>query len=233
MIHRLEPEEFANGCAVTRQLVGTNRFWEVVLAQQALEKVLGRSRIPVSLKHHLEHRAVFVHRSPHPVGIAPMSTCISSRCPRESRRGLRWRNPRANSLLNVMHGCESMLETPRCPARTGVLRNHGHSGASVVKPDGVPDDGSVGIDGWQLLIDGHQVTVPQQLARTVVCATELSVKRNSRGYWLEAGVLENSKPRCLVNGERPRDRTRLLETRNSMRTYVGSNSRSGGNSGRG
>jgi hypothetical protein len=120
MIHRLEPEEFANGCAVTRQLVGTNRFWEVVLAQQALEKVLGRSRIPVSLKHHLEHRAVFVHRSPQPVGIAPMSTCISSRCPRESRRVLRWRNPRANSLLNVMHGCESMLETSPAFGRTGV-----------------------------------------------------------------------------------------------------------------
>ena len=67
VLRSAEHGEFPRGRPVAPQLIGVDDLWDVVLAQQADEKGLGRFSITVFLEEDVQHVPTFVNCPPQPV----------------------------------------------------------------------------------------------------------------------------------------------------------------------
>jgi hypothetical protein len=141
MIHRFQHGKFANGCAVTRQLVGADGVWDLMLAQQPFEEALGGVGVPVSLQEYIQYSSVFIDCSPQPVGNATHEYVHFIQVPSQ-----------ASTRFTVTQSSSEFVTEVDAPRADGFSRHLNATleeeffdiavtqGVSVVQPDGAPDD---------------------------------------------------------------------------------------------
>jgi hypothetical protein len=67
MVDLLKRWKFSDGGSVTGQLVGADRLWDVIFAEQASQERSCRFGILVALQEDIEHNPVLIYGPPQPV----------------------------------------------------------------------------------------------------------------------------------------------------------------------
>ena len=157
-----QARDLPDGCSVTSELVGVNDLWNVVFTQKSGQEGLRSSSVSVQLEQNVEHEAVFVGRPPQPMPDTIHRRADLVQVPSGTPPGF----PVTQFVGEQRTKCDAPL--PECLMTDldaalveQFLNISVAEWKAVAQPDGVLDDGHLGIGGGKAWRRSQTVSLPR------------------------------------------------------------------------